>query len=352
MAAKFLAHDKLMPWLAELSETYRTLVPQRNGNAVVFLPFDPESAPELSVRPTAPPKGTIFPQCEPLLSFKYTKDEQNPGKVTLDIREQKDETPTVVIGARGCDAAGFNSFDRVYVTDKVTDQNYLARREHTLFVTLVCEKPATTCFCNWVGGSPANRDGADVQMTPLADGWLLEGVSERGMALLAGAALDDGDSRMSEARSVKMKAEERMGEAPDLGKVPQQLHDLFDDNGFWEAVSAKCLSCGACTYLCPTCYCFNITDEKQGMEGVRLRTWDNCMSHQFTSEASGHNPRPTKAHRLKNRIGHKFGYYPSLHNGNIACVGCGRCIKSCPVSIDVREVVRTVISAPIAQMEK
>jgi len=352
MAAKFLSKENLVSWLAELSDAYRTLVPYRESDAVVFREFDAAMVPELDVRATVPPKGAVFPQCEPLMTFKYSKDPEDPGKVNLKVNERKDETPTVVVGARGCDAAGFNTFDRVYVTDKVTDQNYLARRMNTLFVTMVCAKPATTCFCNWVGGGPANTDGADVQLTPLEDGWLVQGVSERGEVLLSSSLLTDGAGREAEALAIKAGAEAQMSEPIDLTTAPDKLLALFDDTAFWEAEAAKCLSCGACTYLCPTCYCFNITDEKCGLQGVRLRTWDNCMSSQFTAEASGHNPRPAKANRLKNRIGHKFGYYPSLHDGAISCVGCGRCIKSCPVSVDVREVVRNVINAPVAKGEE
>lgn len=351
MAAKFLATDKLVSWLAELAESHRTLVPQREGDAVVFRPFDAETKPELGVRATTSPKGAVFPQCEPLMVYGQTKDEENLGKVKLEITEKKDETPAVVVGARACDVAGFNTFDRVYIKSSVTDQNYLARRKHTLFVSLVCEKPATTCFCNWVGGGPADTEGADVQMTPLDGGWLLEAVTEQGEALLSGPSLDDGESWADVARTVRENADARMGDAPDLSEAPEKLIALFDDTGFWEAMSAKCLSCGACTYLCPTCYCFNITDEQCGMEGVRLRTWDNCMSNMFTMEASGHNPRPTKAHRLKNRVGHKFSYYPTLHGGHTACVGCGRCIKSCPVSVDIRKIVQNAIAAPVAEAE-
>ena len=157
--------------------------------------------------------------------------------------------------------------------------------------------------------------------------------------------------KIKEAQGVKDAAEAAMGEAPEVRAAQGQLLALFDNAEFWEAQSGKCISCGTCTYLCPTCYCFNISDEKFGHEGVRLRTWDNCMSSQFTLEASGHNPRPTKANRLKNRVGHKFSYYPSLHDGNIACCGCGRCIKSCPASVDIRAIVLNAIATPAPQPE-
>jgi ferredoxin len=238
----------------------------------------------------------------------------------------------------------------VYDSERVKDLNYLHRREQTLFVSLVCEKPATTCFCNWVGGGPASANGSDALMIPVDGGYVLESLTDSGGKLLEGLS-DASDAQTKQAQSVKSAAEEAMDKAPDLSAAQEQLLAHFDDVEFWEDQSGKCISCGTCTYLCPTCYCFNITDEQFGHEGVRLRTWDNCMSSLFTMEASGHNPRPTKAHRLKNRVGHKFSYYPSLHGGNIACCGCGRCIKSCPASVDIRAIVLNAIATPVSQPE-
>lgn len=345
MAAKFLAHNELESWLGKIAEQRRTLVPQRDGDAVVFRPFDRSRPVELKVRPTESPKGAVFPQCEALLTFAYKKDAEDPGRVEVDVTERRGGAATVVIGGRPCDAAAFRVFDRVYDSDRVKDLNYLDRREATLFVSLACAKPATTCFCHWVGGGPASTAGSDVLMTPVADGHVLESVTERGGELIAALA-DASGAQITEAQAVRDTAEAALGEAVDVAAARDKLIEHFDDAGFWEAESAKCISCGACTYLCPTCYCFNITDEKFGHEGVRLRTWDNCMSSLFTMEASGHNPRPTKAHRLKNRVGHKFSYYPSLHGGAIACCGCGRCIKSCPASVDIRAIVLHAIAAP------
>jgi len=351
MAAKFLKQTDLVAWLSELAGDYRTLVPRREADSIVFRPFVAELEPVLDRQATTPPKGAVFPQAEPLLTFKYLKDPESPGKVSLEVTERMDSSPTVVVGGRSCDARGFNTYDRVYDSEQVKDLNYLTRRENTRFVTLVCEKPGTTCFCHWTGGGPASPEGSDVLLTPVEGGYVLEAVSDGGAKLLESKLLTDAGAKEKQAEDVKKKATDAMGEAPDLAGVPEKLLALFDDMGFWEDVSAKCISCGACTYLCPTCYCFNITDEQCGAEGVRLRSWDNCMSNLFTMEASGHNPRPTKAHRLKNRVGHKFSYYPTLHGGAIACCGCGRCIKSCPVSVDIRQIVLKARDAQPATQE-
>lgn len=351
MVAKFLAYIELDAWLAKMAEQYRTLVPRREGDAVLFGPFDESVPVELRVRPTQPPKSAVFPQCESLLSYKYNKDPEEPGRVEVEVKEHLEGTPTVVIGGRPCDAAGFNVFDRVYDTDRVKDLNYLTRREATLFISMTCEKPATTCFCHWVGGGPSSPAGSDVLMTPIADGYVLESVTEKGEGLITDLA-NASDAQVGDAQAVKEAAEAAMGDPVDPSAAREKLLEHFDDAEFWEAEAGKCISCGTCTYLCPTCYCFNISDEKCGHEGVRLRTWDYCMSSLFTQEASGHNPRPTKAHRLKNRVGHKFSYYPSLHDGKIACCGCGRCIKSCPASVDIRAVVLHAIAAPTPQTER
>ena len=149
---------------------------------------------------------------------------------------------------------------------------------------------------------------------------------------------------MDEAKAAREKAAASQQPAPDLSKAARRLEQRFTDVDFWAEQTAKCLSCGACTYMCPTCQCFNISDEGNTLEGRRLRSWDNCMSPLFTREASGHNPRTFKALRMRNRVSHKYWYAPDYSDGRFACTGCGRCIKQCPVSLDIREIVLNAIA--------
>jgi len=352
MSARFLPADKLAAWLKELAAGRLVVVPVMERDAVVFRPFDEKIPLVLDRQANVPPKGQVFPATERLLRFRYVKDPEDLGKVAVEVEETVEAPPTVVVGGRPCDARGFTVFDRVYLTDKVTDVYYKARRDNTLFVTLACDDPDNACFCHWVGSSPSDARGSDVMLTPVEGGFLVEEASERGRELLASALLTEAsEAGVSQAQAVRTAAMEALGERFDPAQAPAKLLEKFDDMGFWEDVSAKCISCGACTYLCPTCYCFNVTDERTGMTGERIRSWDNCMSFQFTLEASGHNPRPTKAHRLKNRVGHKFSYYPDIHGGAIACCGCGRCIKFCPASVDIREIVRQGVELPAAKPE-
>ncbi|GAB6060317.1 4Fe-4S dicluster domain-containing protein [Desulfonatronum parangueonense] len=337
--AKFIANDKLTAWLDDLSGQMRVLAPTRQGDAVVFAPYAPGQPVELDAEATTPPKSAVFPASEELLRYDYRKDPENLGQVEVELLPTISPEPTLVFGSRPCGARGFLIFDRVYDGAKYKDPYYLARREATLFATIACSRAENSCFCHSVGSAPGDATGSDLLLTPVEGGYVVEAVSDKAAPLLESSLLEAAGDKADQAKSVREKALQEMGEPQDFGPAREKLLALFDDLGFWEEMSAKCISCGACTYLCPTCYCFNITDENAGLTGRRVRSWDNCMSFQFTMEASGHNPRPTKAHRLRNRVGHKFSYYPDLHDKVIACCGCGRCIKSCPVCVDIREIV-------------
>jgi ferredoxin len=129
----------------------------------------------------------------------------------------------------------------------------------------------------------------------------------------------------------------------DVAKIPPELKEMFE-SPFWDEESMSCLRCGICTYLCPTCHCFDISDEVTSIspfEGYRIRTWDNCQFPDFTMHSSGHNPRPDKASRLRQRIMHKYQYFVELYD-HYQCTGCGRCISKCPVGIDIIEVLNKV----------
>jgi sulfhydrogenase subunit beta (sulfur reductase) len=344
-AVKYIASESLSQWLAALAKDRRVLVPVAEGDgAVVFRPFDPARKPVFGSDATAPPKSAVFPACQELFRYEQGKDAEDPDKKTLALIPDLTVEPTVVFGAKPCGARGFCIFDRVYQGAKYPDPYYKAARDATVFVTMACAKVENTCFCHWVGSGPADPTGSDVLLTPVGDGYTVEAVSGKGEALLDSPLLTDGAAKAEAAEAVKTAAREALGQAPDIADAPAALLAAFDDMDFWRAQSDKCISCGACTFLCPTCYCFTITDEPAGLNGRRMRSWDACMHFQFTLEASGHNPRPTKAHRLKNRVGHKFSYYPTLHEGLVACCGCGRCVKSCPVSVDIREIVQNAVA--------
>lgn len=341
MSSAYLTQQALPDTLAKLAGEQRVLAPQRQGKAVVFAPWHGGAAFTLE-RATVPPKEAVLPHCETLLRFKRAKDPEDLGKMTLVLDDTPEAQPTVVFGARPCDARGFTVLDRPYTQGPFADPYYAARRKGLTVITRTCPDFCNTCFCTWVGSGPADPDGSDILMTDVDDGYVLEAVTPAGDALLGKLGLPDGAGKLDAAKAKRQAVADAMPKAPDLAPAQARIAERFGDVDFWQKQTAPCLSCGGCTYFCPTCYCFNITDEGDGLgekEGRRLRTWDSCMSSHFTREASGHNPRMTKALRMRNRVSHKFSNYPTVWNGVMSCNGCGRCISQCPVHLDIRAIV-------------
>jgi sulfhydrogenase subunit beta (sulfur reductase) len=212
-------------------------------------------------------------------------------------------------------------------------------------VAVACAKPRSTCFCTALGGSPAGTDGVDALFTPIDGGFAVEALTDKGKALLAAApGLTDADApQTARADEVKAKAEAAVDKPFNLEGIRDHLHDNIAQPG-WHDLCMRCISCGTCTYVCPSCYCFSINDAVVESSGERYRVWDNCFNPIYTEETSGHNPRAQKSNRFRNRFSHKFWYYPDKYD-SLLCSGCGRCIANCPTRIDIREVL-TVMGAP------
>jgi sulfhydrogenase subunit beta (sulfur reductase) len=338
MHTGFLPKDKLKNFVGSLAKDADVYVPVKNGDTVEFRKFD-NSADIFLKRPAnIGPKSVIFPQCETLLSFEYQKkNPEDPKKMDVDLKTEINFQQTYIFGCRPCDARGFNIYDRPFLETDTVDQYYKERRNKTTIISMACEFPFTACFCTSVGGGLADKTGSDILMTELDSGYFFEAVTDKGNAALKNSILQDGESYKQTAEKKQSDSDKLLKDIyKDLNKTVSK--ELFELDEFWKKTVSKCISCGACTFLCPTCYCFNITDEKNVSKGERIRTWDACMYCHYTLEASGHNPRPTKYQRYKNRVGHKFYFYPEKYDGPIACVGCGRCIRYCPESVDISEI--------------
>lgn len=349
MAIRHFATDALSAVVARLAATQKVLVPVRKPavkQSVIFAPYEDGMTVEIP-KATIPPKEAVLPQSEILLTYKTVRNPEDLNEVSLQLDDSQNATPTVVFGCRPCDARGFAVLDRPYLKGPFVDPYYKARRDQLAVVTMTCSAPSTTCFCHWVGGAPDSAEGADALLTAIEGGYVIESVTEKGEALLAqlNDVTTDGAAHAEKAQAIRKAAYDILGEAPDLSAAKDKIAARFTDDTFWEEQTAQCLSCGACTYMCPTCYCFNITDEGDGVEtpGRRVRSWDTCMSSLFTREASGHNSRTATAQRMKNRISHKFSNYPETW-GSFSCNGCGRCISNCPVNLDIRAIVLAAIN--------
>ena len=340
---RFIPEADVPGWLAAQAKTQAVYAPMRGEGRASFARFEPGRELALDQDAVAPPKEAVFPQTMALMRFTHVHDPEKPEERRLVIQEDLDQSPALVFGARPCGVRGFATFEGVFDSPGIKDPYYLARRENTIFVTMACESPKRSCFCHYTGGSPCDTQGSDVLLTPVPGGYLAQAVTEKGQALLEQGSFAQAPEREPEALAVHQKAREALGQALDISRLPQALEKAFTNLDFWDVMSAGCVGCGACTYLCPTCYCFNLTDESDGQAGVRLRTWDSCMFAQYSLEASGHNPRPTKAHRLRNRINHKFWYHPKNHGNLIACCGCGRCTRHCPGTVDLRYIIQEAL---------
>lgn len=344
-ASKYIAQDKLTTTLDELAKQYVVWVPVaavEQQRVVRFMPYENGMEPILAEQSGLGPKNVLLPQVEPLLTFDFSKDADDPAKQQLRLEAPEPPKLSLIFGARPCDARGFLIFDQVFSLGPYVDDIYTARREQTLIATLVCLDEDSACFCSSVGSGPADMDGSDIRLTPISGGYVAEALNDKAqpvMELLAEAA---SEMQLAAARKVQEEAAQRKVGRADLTRSRESFLERFQDMHYWREMVGPCLSCGICTYVCPTCYCFSITDEMRKNSGERIRSWDSCMFYTYTLEASGHNPRPTRLERYRNRVGHKFSYFPEKYQGMIACCGCGRCIRSCPVSIDIRRVTENL----------
>ena len=309
----------------------RVVGPKAEGPVVLYAPLEKGQELVLTEQPRRSAKESFFPLCETILS--YQKDEQ--GTTVADIDPAR-FPETVLIGARPCDAAGAPVLDAVFSWD-YDDPFFLERRNKTTVIGLACTRADEACFCTAVGLSPGDPRGSDLFLTPLTGGgFACAAHSEKGEALLAahaGLFAEQADPRLLPL------AEPAVG-ALDLDGIRTWLDGHFEDP-LWEEIAARCAGCGSCAFLCPVCHCFDIVDEGSAECGVRRKSWDACGFGKFTNHASGHNPRDVQPQRYRNRVMHKFKYYQDKF-GQTLCTGCGRCIRSCPVGIDLVEVLETI----------
>jgi len=226
--------------------------------------------------------------------------------------------------------------------DKYKDPYYIAKREKATVITLACTLvPYTTCFCTSVGGGPVDSTGSDILVTDIGDAYLVEFLTPKGERLVK--YFGEAKATAEAENKKETAAKEAIGQIKSVipAREVKPILDVSFDHPFWDTIHKRCLACGTCTYLCPTCHCFDISDEMKYDDGRRLRNWDSCMFPLFTKETSGHNPRPTQKERWRQRVMHKFKYYVDNFNA-VACVGCGRCVMYCPVNIDIRKIVEDI----------
>lgn len=292
------------------------------------------------LKTTRSAKDFFFPKTEHLVSYEMS------GKEVKVVDPRKDVEDFVIFGVRACDARGFTAIDNVYLNMNPVDSYYKNRREHGTVIVLACNEPAKTCFCSTFGIDASLAKPAGDVSCWLADGkYYFEANTDKGKAFVENtkSALEDADTSAVEAcrKDIAEKVEKLPFAHLDLSKFQgKDMLKIFNSK-IWDKVSEPCVGCGTCTYVCPTCMCFDVRDFATS-NGVRqIRCWDSCMYNDFTQMAA-ENPRHTQKERSRQRFMHKLMYYPMAHDGMFSCVGCGRCVESCPVNMNIVKVIKAV----------
>jgi ferredoxin len=278
--------------------------------------------------------------------FEYSLDESvEDHHIMKEV--DKDYSPRAVIGIRPCDAKAFVLVNHNFDTPEYKDPYWIRAFEATTLVGLACDAPCSSCFCTTAGCGPYHEEGLDVLLVEAADHYLAKILTEKGEKLVDAAGWNkavDGAAAARQIETGRQEAEAKIAAFVNTDKLREVDTNELYKAAFWEDVSFSCINCGTCTFACPTCWCFDIQDEVRGKKGKRLRIWDSCMYPLFTLHGSGHNPRGTKLQRVRQRFMHKLKYYVDKYDDGIQCSGCGRCVRLCPVNIDIRRVARLMNS--------
>lgn len=332
---KILAKENVEGLLYDMASKAKVYCPQRTEKGdLLFLPLgEGIYTGEMGKTPLSA-KICLFPQMEDILSFR--------GDGISKITEQGE---TVVFGIRPCDMRAIAFTDRFMGRDNLVDPNYSARRNTMTSIVVACnEPPSETCFCKATGGELFLTDNSphDVQLFDAGDYFIALAGSEKGEGILANScfksAAEKDRQKLDEIKENASRA--RMATSGVQSASEKLLANKVEDS-FWEEVSRRCIKCGGCVYVCPTCTCFNVHDYPGDAGYFRCRSWDACLFSGFTRETSGHNPRPSQGARLARRHEHKLKY-DLINYREIGCVGCGRCSDACPVGLGAIEIIHEI----------
>lgn len=315
-------------------EDYEVVAPVERDGAFVFDVISDPSEVRLDYGQTlSSPKKYLLPPRETLFTFDIAKNDVSAYEA--DIR------PRVIFGAHSCDINAFNRLDLVFRDGPYPDPYYVARREKTLVVGMSC-MPQQECFCNLMEAAEA-RYGYDLFLIDIGDVFIVS-IGSREAAEVMERCCDvryaTDEQRVAFRETTRQRARGFNPDNPEVQSVAM-LMDAFLYDDFWDEFSADCLSCTACSAVCPSCFCFDLFDEPHpdGQTGERLRVWDACTSPNFATVAGGHNFRGNTKLRVRHRMYHKLNGFQANYD-RMLCVGCGRCVKACKANISPLAVLR------------
>ncbi len=322
-----LTEEQIIALFNAAAEHYELYVPVNSENGQVFCWEKTARLDKMvpsNIQPTASIKKFFFPNSEPMFGFKKEKQE-------IELYQAAASVPRLVLGVHSCDLGSIKVLEALF-KDTVDDELFREKRQNTVLVGISCSAKDWACFCSQLEiNSRFSQDG-DLFITPREEKYILSVTSAKGEDYV-NKYLENGETVAGFTPANDLGEEETF--TLDFPKIKEVM-----DSGFelpvWEKFARKCINCGICTFLCPTCHCFDVFDEARRERGARFRCYDSCMFPEFTRMAGGYNPRSAKAARLRQRYLHKYKYFVDNFN-LIACSGCGRCIRHCPVNVDVRQ---------------
>ena len=340
-AAYVINRTDVNAWLAHILREREVIAPVRGaGGDTVFAPIaTPDDVLWEFENPIGAPKQFLLPQTEPIAHFRRHEGHYVVAPATaLPAR--------VLFNVRSCDASGLASLRETYASD-LPDEVIERRADALTIVTLACGRPCEMGFCVCSDSGPFLHRDFDLQLADLGETLHVDVGSEKGRALvdLAPALFRaPGDDETTRRDGMERAALGLFGdETCHFGSAMRRLSTRRVADALWEEMSPWCVSCGGCTHVCPTCYCFSVADDRAADgSATRSRLWDSCQYAEFTLEASGHNPRAKRAERIKRRFHHKVSAQYFRRDGRVGCVGCGRCVKVCMGALDMPAVVAAI----------
>ena len=344
---KFITIDK-KEWTKGIEnsrKTYKLFGPVKDKNGLLIKKLDNDMLPEMEYSDCVmSAKSVLFPQTEKILETTLDESKKNHHIMK---RPKTDYSLRAIVGIRPYDAKAIELVNLNFDTDEYKDPYWCDAYNATTLIGLGINKPSPFDFSTSTNCGPFCEDGLDVLLADLDNKYLAKVLTDKGEAFLTSCKFDTlADEKESQTLFdiLKKEAEKNIVSNINTDQLKDKtVLDLYEAP-FWDDIAFSCIHCGTCTYVCPTCWCFDIQDETKQKSSSRFRNWDTCMSTLYTKHASGHNPRDTKIQRVRQRFMHKLKYFLDKYDKGIMCVGCGRCVKTCPVNIDIREVCNTMNS--------
>lgn len=328
--------SKLKPFLDAVAEEMEVYVPKKSGEHYVFSKYDSSSTSDVefnTIRACTPVKEFLFPILE--LAAEYGGGSETKEEIK----------PFAVFGLKDCDVRSINILDKVFKEEGFEDSLYLSRRDKMFVISSDCYQPGDSCFCSLFEGQGFSREGFDMNIAKIKDGFIVETGSQKGRDFIGRHSelfADVPETLLNERDNNRAEAEKLLEQKVADFELTAPIREIVENNqdsDIFDEQARGCIECQACTRVCPTCHCFYLYDSKKKDYFVKMKMWDSCMRFSYAAVAGGENPNKVLGDRMKHRLMHKFVHFLDRYGVNM-CVGCGRCVDADAGGMDLREVLK------------